>query len=310
MRIPLVIIEAPSNLGLMLPAPGREPGTRKAPDVLRDLGLHAALKPERIMRVDAPPYEPDDARTVNVRNIGPIAEHAVRLADAVESVVRAGSFPLVLGGDCSLLIGSMLGLRRLGNTALLFIDGHTDFYLPEQSSTGGAAGMDLALATGWGPAMLTDIDGLKPYVDIHHVAALGNRDHHKRRRADIPDIDKAGLYYRPLAALRREGMESAAKAAMAAIAAPGGHSWIHFDVDVIDSTLMPAVDSPQADGLDWSESEDLLRTALAGNAAGLQVTIYDPDRDPDLKAGKALVKLTASVLAGYGGEPSSVSSSK
>lgn len=297
MRLPLVIIEAPSNLGLMPPAPGREPGTSKAPDVLRDLGLHMQLNPQRVIRVDAPPYTPDDARSVNLRNIGRIAEHATRLADAVESVVRAGSFPLVLGGDCSLLVGAMLGLRRLGETGLLFIDGHTDFYLPEQSSTGGAAGMDLALATGWGPAMLTDLEGLKPYVDIHHAAALGNRDHYKRPHADIPDIDRARLHYRPLAALRREGIERAVQTALAAIATPGRRNWVHFDVDVIDSALMPAVDSPQADGLDWSESDRLLRTALAADTAGLQVTIYDPERDPGLKAGKALVNLLASVLA-------------
>lgn len=294
---PIVIIEAPSNLGLKPPEPGREPGTRKAPDVLRDLGLHAALKPESVLRIDAPPYTPDDARSINIRNTVLIAEHATRLADAVERVIRAGSFPLVLGGDCSLLIGSMLGLRRLGDTALLFIDGHTDFYLPEQSSTGGAAGMDLALATGWGPLALTDIEGLRPYVDIHHVAALGNRDRHKRRAADIPGLDVSGAHYRSLAALRREGVTEATQASLKDVTTHDRRLWVHFDVDALDNAIMPAVDSPQSDGLDWSEAESLLRSALAAKPAGLQVTIYDPDRDPDLKAGKGLVKLLTSVLS-------------
>lgn len=297
MSLPLVIIEAPSNLGLKPPEPGREPGTRKAPDVLRDLGLHAALQPHSVLRIDAPSYVPDDARNINIRNIGLIAEHAVRLANAVESTIRAGFFPLVLGGDCSLLVGAMLGLRRLGATALSFIDGHTDFYLPEQSGTGGAAGMDLALVAGWGPGTLTDIEGLRPYVDIRHVAALGNRDHHKRPRANIPTLDASGAQYRSLTDLRREGVAEATEASLGAVMTPGRRLWVHFDVDALDNAIMPAVDSPQADGLDWSEAQGLLRSALATKPAGLQVTIYDPERDPGLDAGRGLVNLLTSALS-------------
>lgn len=59
---------------------------------------------------------------------------------------------------------------------------------------------------------------------------------------------------------------------------------------------MPAVDSPQPDGLSWHEAEMMLRTALEGEAVGLQVTIYDPTRDPGLAAGRRLAALIASVL--------------
>ncbi|MGE0211959.1 MAG: arginase family protein [Parvibaculaceae bacterium] len=293
---PISLIEAPSNLGLMPPAPGREPGTRNAPETLRRLGLHERLKPFEVLDVAPPPYRPDDERTINIRNLDAIAEHAVRLAGAVETTVRAGRFPLVLGGDCSLLIGAMLGLRRIDQTALLFIDGHTDFYLPEQSGTGGAAGLDLALATGWGPKELTDIEGRRPYVETGRAAVLGNRDARRRRPADIPDTAAAGFHYRPLEALRSEGIAAATLAAIEALDAEGTGYWIHLDVDVLDSTIMPAVDSPQPDGLSWTELKELLRAALSGHALGLQVTIYDPDRDPDLAAGGGLVELLSNVL--------------
>jgi arginase len=293
---PLSIIEAPSNLGLMPPAPGREPGTRKAADTLRRLGLYERLRPLEALGVAAAPYEPDDERALNVRNVGAIAEHARRLADAVETTVRAGRFPLVVGGDCSLLVGAMLGLKRIGDTALLFIDGHTDFYLPEQSGTGGAAGMDLALVTGWGPRELTDLEGRRPYVDVERVAALGNRDHQQRSAANIPDAASAGFHYRPLDALRSEGIGAATSLAIAALKAGDSGYWIHLDVDVLDSEIMPAVDSPQPDGLSWPELEELLHTALSGNAVGLQITIYDPDRDPDLTAGRRIVELLAATL--------------
>ncbi len=184
-RRPLTIVDAPTNLGLKPPSPGREPGTRHAPDTLRHLGLHDALQPQNVIRVEAAAYAPDEAHAVTIRNIDLITEHAVRLADAVETAIRGGHFALVLGGDCSVLIGSALGLRRIGEMGLLFVDGHTDSYLPHQSSTGGAAGLDLALATGWGPKSLTNIEGLGPYFSVARVASFGNRDEEHRADSEM-----------------------------------------------------------------------------------------------------------------------------
>lgn len=291
---PVVIVEAPSNLGLKPPAPGREPGTRRAPDVLRSLGLHDALVPRRVARVEAAPYAADRDRAVNVRNMAAIAEHALRLADAVEAAIREDAFPLVLGGDCSILLGSLLGLGRVAEPAVLFVDGHTDFFLPSQSATGGAAGMDLALAAGWGPPELSGLAGRRPLVEPRRIAALGNRDDAARPQAPIPALAEVAACYMPLAALRERGVEASVAAAAGTLA--GATCWVHLDVDAIDSTLMPAVDSPQPDGLDWVETEALLRAALANGARGLQVTIYDPDRDPELKAGRRLADVLAKVL--------------
>lgn len=293
----LVIIEAPSNLGLMPLGDDVEPGTRHAPATLRQLGLHDRLAVERVVTVEPPAYRRDDERRINIRNIDAIADYSIRLADAVEEAVEAGCFPLVLGGDCSILIGSMLGLARQREAGLLYVDGHTDFYLPEQSATGGGAGMDLALVTGWGPSALTDLEGRWPYVTTRRVAALANRDHEAGPPAPIPDIAESGMVYRPLEQLRAEGIEACVDVALSGIDADREGFWIHFDVDAVDSRLMPAVDSPQADGLNWKEAAILLTTALKRRALGLQVTIYDPSRDPGHVAGKALIEWLAEILA-------------
>jgi arginase len=279
----LTIIEAPSNLGLAPPAPGQEPGTRYAPDALRHAGLHGLLGAHEVRRVEAPRYEPDEDRLTNVRNIPAIARYSRLLADEVARAIRSQSFALVLGGDCSILLGSALALRRCGTFGLLFTDGHTDFYLPEQSASGGAAGMDLAIVTGWGPEELTNLDDLRPYVEIGSVIALGNRDDARRRQAPIPHLKESGAQYWDLAALRRSGIEHAVRHSLEAIrdhAVDG--VWIHLDVDVIDNEQMPAVDSPQPGGLTYEELITLLRTVEAtAKVVGLQVTIYDPSRDRD-----------------------------
>jgi arginase len=294
----LTIIEAPSNLGLAPPAPGQEPGTRYAPDALRHSGLHQLLAPYEVRRVEAPSYEPDEDRLINVRNIPAIAAYSRLLADEVARAIRSQSFALVLGGDCSILLGSALALRRCGTFGLLFVDGHTDFYLPEQSATGGAAGMDLAVVTGWGPEELTNLDGLRPYVEIGSVIALGNRDDARRRPAPIPHLKESGAQYWDLAALRRSGIEHAVRQSLDAIrdhAVDG--VWIHLDVDVLDNEQMPAVDSPQPGGLTYEELLRVLRTAeAAAKVVGLQVTIYDPTRDRDGAIARHLGGILAEAL--------------
>ena len=86
------------------------------------------------------------------------------LADAVGAVLDRGEFPIVLGGDCSILLGSALALRRRGRFGLLFLDGHADFYQPEAEPTGESASMDLALVTGRGPEIVANLEGRRPLV--------------------------------------------------------------------------------------------------------------------------------------------------
>ena len=87
-----------------------------------------------------------------------------------------GEFPVVLGGDCSILLGGLLALKRRGRYGLLFMDGHADFYNPEANPNGEAASMDLAFATGRGPDVLTNIEGRRPLVNDEDVVAFGYRD--------------------------------------------------------------------------------------------------------------------------------------
>jgi arginase len=295
---PITIVEAPSNLGLKPPSPGREPGTARAPAALRRAGLHELVSPARVVRVDAPAYAADENRAINVRNVGTIADYSRKLADAVGGCLARGEFPLVLGGDCSILLGNMLGLRRRGDPALLYIDGHTDFYLPEQSTSGGAAGMDLAFVTGWGPDALTNIEGLMPYVREERVAALGNRDFDRLPPAPIPSAPASRMHYRHLAALREAGMAQAAKEALAAVHdGKPRDMFLHVDVDVLDSTIMPAVDSPQANGLRYDELTALLKAIIAsGLVSGMEVTIFDPDLDPDGRLARELATVLADSL--------------
>lgn len=84
---------------------------------------------------------------------------------------------MVLGGDCTILLGSMLAFGWRGRYGLLFIDGNADFFQPEAKPNGEGASMDLAFVTGYGPSLLTDIEGRGPLVHLEDVVAFGYRDH-------------------------------------------------------------------------------------------------------------------------------------
>src|SRR2546423_13953231 len=139
------VVHAPSGLGL------RARGVEGLGDALLKHGLVQALR-GRIATTVAPPAAPGVRDpSSGVLNGPEVAAYAVALADAVGKVLDVGDVPLVLGGDCSVLLGGALALRRRGGIGLLFLDGHADFYQPSAEPSGEAASMDLALITGRGP---------------------------------------------------------------------------------------------------------------------------------------------------------------
>ncbi|HEV8456240.1 MAG TPA: arginase family protein, partial [Gemmatimonadales bacterium] len=116
------VIDAPSVLGL------RPTGVEHLPGALKAAGLLAALNADYAGQVEPPPYDPGRDPETLILNPDALRAYALRLAAAVADVLRQGRFPLVLGGDCSNIIGIMLALRRARRYGLCFIDGHADFY--------------------------------------------------------------------------------------------------------------------------------------------------------------------------------------
>jgi arginase len=230
-------------------------------------------------------------------NGGAIRDFSRALADAVGRLLDGGAFPVVLGGDCSILLGALLATRRRGRYGLVFLDAHADFYQPEAEPAGEVASMELALATGRGPAVLADLDGLRPLVRDEDVALLGYRDAAEARAAGSQDVRASAVRVRDLWEVRAAGAAPAAAAAVRALA--GGDRagfWVHLDADVLDDAVMPAADYRLPGGLRPDELRDVLRVLVAsGRAAGLTVTILNPTLDP---GGAAAGCLTETLVGG------------
>jgi arginase len=174
---PVTVLDAPSNLGLRPPRPGAEPGVREMASVLRSLGIVDRLHAEDAGGVQPPSYSPDPDSTTGFRNGPAIARFTEAMAARIGELELGRRLLLVLGGDCSILLGPALAMRRRGRYGLAHIDGHDDYsYIRAMDDYTGrfaAAGLDLALATGIGPDALCDIDGLRPYVASTDVVQIG-----------------------------------------------------------------------------------------------------------------------------------------
>ncbi|GAA4881344.1 arginase family protein [Saccharopolyspora cebuensis] len=295
----IAVLAAPTNLGLRPPQPGSVPGCAKAPEALREAGLHARLASSGA--IDAGVVLPgrylDDAAsaTGRVRNQDALVEHSRRVADRITGVLAEGHVPLVLGGDCSLLIGAGLALARSGSYGLVHLDGHTDFRHPGNSDDClNLAGEDLAAAVGRHWPAVADVDGQGPYFDPRHVAHIGCRDDDEH----LTEVRHALGAVIPGSLVRADGVERAARRAREVADSASGY-WLHLDVDILDPAHMPAVDSPAPAGLRPEEVSALL-AALAPGAVGVQVTVFDPDLDPEQRYARLLTEVLATGLAGLG----------
>jgi arginase len=213
---------------------------------------------------------------------------AARIGDLPES-----EFPVILGGDHSISIGSVSGLSRRGRTGVIWIDAHAGFNTPETSPSGNIHGMPLAALLGLGDPQLTSIGGPAPKVRAEDVVLIGVRsvdpgERELLRRSGavvytMKEVDKAGI---PTVAAN-------------AISQMQGLERVHvsFDADVLDPTVAPGVGTPVAGGLSYREVHLLMELlADAGIVSSLDLVEVNPILDERNRTARIVVELAASLL--------------
>lgn len=274
-------------------------GEQAAPDALRRAGLADLV--DRDLG-DAPTLIDGTGRDERTGVLAlPETERAARaLADAVAAALRdgPGRRPLVVGGDCSLLLGVVPALRReAGPVGLWFVDGHPDYADGPGSETGETADMDLAILTGDGAPSLVALAGDPPMVPAEEVVLIG----HRTRDLDEAAADELarlpdGLRRIDADTVRRDPA-SAGERAAAWLSDTGSGAWLHLDLDVLDPDTLPAVTYPQPGGLDWAHLANLLAPlARSPRLLGASVADFRPDLDPTGRAAAAVVDLLAHTL--------------
>ena len=223
----------------------------------------------------------------------------------VRAALRAGRFPLLYGGDCAVLLGAVPAIRDLGGSAgLLFVDGHEDATTMEQSTTGEAANMEIALLLGLtGQHAPEPIRRRLPALDREAIAMLGQRDAGYRDELGVVSIADR-VWLRSAEELRCDPQGVAAQAP-GYLAGQVSSWWLHVDLDVLDASefrACGAADDPSMpQGLTWAQLTEVTRTALQTNGCtGWSVGVYNPDLDPDGREAQRIVAYIADATRNAG----------
>lgn len=287
------ILYVETNLGL------RPGGVERLGAALLELGLAERIGAKVADGLQAQRFDDRRDPKLGARNVRAVASLAIEQADRVGAILDDGEFPVVLGGDDSVLLGCLLALRRRGHAGLVLLDGHTDFW-DLRDGTGELSDSDLWLATGHGPAVIADLEGRRPLVTPRACVVYGHRDRAEQLRDGSQDVYREPMLVRNLGEIRAAGVADAANHAVAFLNAEGVEQvWLHLDADCLDDELMPAVDWRLEGGLTPSEVVGLARPLMSGGLiAGIDITIYNPSLDTErLAAGRVLVDVVESILA-------------
>lgn len=288
-------------------APG---GIARAVDVLRSAGLV-----ERLRGAGAVHDAGDLALAVGdgVRGGSGLVNEAglvglvVAVREAVAAAVGRRRLPVLVGGDCPVLLGALAAVRdRHGGCGLLFVDGHEDAWPPARSTTGEASDCELAIALGSVETPLPEpLAGLVPLLPPEAVAMLGPRDRAELDRDGVASLAGTVAVFRDDEALRADGPAAATRQAIEVVARAAPAFWLHIDLDVLRTDQLAAVDYPQPGGLTWSQLQDIAGTAGADRrCTGASIAIYNPDKDPATEGAELVIAFAAGLVATVRDRPS------
>lgn len=253
---------------------------------VEDLGSIAVPEPT------APPTKDDP-----LKYLDEVVCVANELAQRVESVVRAGATPIILGGDHSISLGSGSGVANaVTSPGIIWFDAHTDFNTSKTSPSGNIHGMILGALCGYGDpeagdTSLVDVAGGGPHFDARRVVIVGARDIDPGERELLK---RSGAHVFTMADIDRHGMDRVTRdaIALASEGTPGIH--VSFDLDGVDPKDAPGVGTPVPGGMTWREAHLAMElVASSGKLLSLDLVEVNPilderNRTADLAAQLAL----------------------
>lgn len=292
------ILGAPLDLG------AGHRGVDAGPSAFRIAGLQKALTQMGFSVIDEGNIQVETPEQLeighsNARFLKEIAQACERQSEKVKELLEKNHFPLVLGGDHSIAIGTVAGMssyyRDQGeDIGLIWVDAHADMNTPDTTESGNIHGMPLSSSLGLGIEMLTHIGGFAPKVKPENVVLIGIRD------LDVKEkelVKKTGVKAYTMTDIDELGMPTVIRQAIEI--AGSGTAGIHlsFDFDGLDPDIAPGVGTPVKGGIRYREAHLLMeKIALTGRLIGLEMVELNPILDIRNKTAELGVELIQSAF--------------
>jgi arginase len=272
-------------------------GMALAPRALRAAGVIESLGKSARDEGDArlPPLK-RDVSTDGVKNLGNFKIATAEVFTKV-SGLKSADRVVCVGGECSFVIGSLAGLSRLyaGRPGMLWMDTHGDFNTPATSPSGYIGGMCLAMATGRGPELGEEIEQKRPLIAEERLVHLGAR---ALDPAEEKSMKSSPMELVSMKKIRKEGPRRIAARVSRHLADRADWLVCHLDVDVIDSSLMPAVNYPTAGGLTVEEAASFILALDASEKLKvIDIAAYNPSLDRDGSSARTITGLFSGLFS-------------
>ena len=218
-----------------------------------------------------------------------------RVAGAVATSIQGGRFPLVLGGDHSLSVGSICGAAKQKKIGVIWVDAHADFNTPETTPSGNIHGMPLAALCGLGDPRLVSLwDETPPVLDPKRVAVIGARDHDQGEKRNLRE---AGVMVQSMEQIDRLGMVTALEKAIERVSRDVDGIYLSFDMDALDPRHAPGVGTPVNGGLTFREAHLACEViAETGKLIGMDMVEVNPILDVQNQTALLAVEFIRSAL--------------
>ncbi|EGO63443.1 arginase [Acetonema longum] len=241
-------------------------GTNLGPEALRRAGMMnrlQALNPDIIDLGDLTLSQTTGQGTPSLKNLKQVAAANVKLSEKVAAVIAEGRFPLVLGGDHSIAVGSIAGAaKHYSRMGVIWFDAHADINTPETTPSGNIHGMPLAVSLGLGHPALTRIGGYQPKIQPEQVVFIGVRDIDPGEQDLIREKQIKVFTAEDVA---RRGIEQVIEETLAYLSRQCDGIHLSFDMDGIDPCQAPGVGTPVDNGVSLEDSRKAIRLLAASN---------------------------------------------
>jgi arginase len=291
-------------LGMPMDLGSGRRGVDMGPSAIRIAGVEARLRElghEVVDEGDITIKNMEELKVgdVHARYLKEIARASALACKKVDRILTRGHFPLILGGDHSIAVGTVSGIaavaRRKGKKlGLLWVDAHGDINTPESSPSGNIHGMPVASLLGHGPAELTGIGGRQPKVDAANVALVGIRslDEGEKHR-----LKATGVQVHTMSDIDRHGIHRVMKKALARVTDGTDYVHVSFDLDAVDPTVAPGVGTPVKGGLDYREAHLIMELLHdSGVMTSLEMVEVNPILDQGNTSAAFAVELVQSAF--------------
>ncbi len=244
------IIGIPMDLG------ANRRGTDMGPSAIRYAGLRQALLNMGMEVIDNGNINVPVPESIKVDKPGlfflnEIMKACKKLGDMTHKVLSTGNFPLILGGDHSIAIGTLSGISRsIPHIGLIWFDAHGDFNTFETSKTGNIHGMSLAAVTGRGDKKLSGLGRHTPFINEERIVLIGVRDldHYEKLM-----LRKSKITVYSMNKIDEMGISRVIEEALLIAGREGNGIHVSFDMDVVDPTVASGVGTPVPGGLSYRE---------------------------------------------------------